>query len=74
MLSTDTQQWFKVYSTKLYTEAAIVAGKLEENNIPVQVLNKQDSMYNVAIGDHEIYVPVHLKELAINLLRNGIHN
>jgi len=74
MIAEEAKNWFKVYTTSLYTEAAIVAGKLEENNIPVQVLNRQDSMYNIAIGDHEIYVPIHLKDIAIGLLRNGIHN
>lgn len=67
-------QWFRVYITRLYTEAAIIAGKLEENQIPVQVLNKQDSMYNVAIGEYEIYAPVHLKDIAIELISRAIHN
>ncbi len=74
MQDKDQFNWFRIYITRLYTEAAIVAGKLEDNQIPVQVLNKQDSMYNIAIGDYEIYVPVHLKDMAIDLLREAIHN
>lgn len=75
MENTDKgQNWHKIYSTQLYTEAAIVQGKLEMNEIPVQVLNKQDSMYNIAIGEIEVYVPLHFRELALNLLRPGFAN
>lgn len=66
--------WQKVFSTRYYTEAAIVSGKLEENEIPVQVLNKQDSMYNVALGEIEVYVPGHLADLARGLLSKTIEN
>lgn len=66
--------WTKIYTTKMYTEAAIIQGRLEENEIPVQVLNKQDSMYNIAIGSYEVYVPIHLKELASSLLAEGLDN
>jgi hypothetical protein len=68
------QSWHKIYSTQLYTEAAIVQGKLEINHIPVQILNKQDSMYNIAIGEFELYVPLHFRELALNLLNQGLAN
>jgi hypothetical protein len=67
-------QWYKVYSTQLYTEAAIIQGTLEQNAIPVQVLNKQDSMYNIALGEIEIYVPTHLKDVAETLLGNALKN
>ncbi len=66
--------WQKVFSTRYYTEAAIVSGKLEENEIPVQVLNKQDSMYNVALGEIEVYVPGYLADLARGLLSKTIEN
>ena len=66
--------WHLLFVTKLYTEAAILKGRLEENEIPVQVLNKQDSMYTIAIGDYELYVPVHLKELAVNVLNDSLKN
>jgi len=47
--------WVLLYKTAIYTEAAILKGKLEDNNIPVQILNKQDSMYVLALpGMHEI--------------------
>ena len=65
--------WHLLYVTKLYTEAAILKGRLEENEIPVQVLNKQDSMY-IAIGHYELYVPVHLKELAVSVINDSLKN
>lgn len=67
-------KWQKVFSTRFYTEAEIVRGKLEENEIPVQMLNRQDSMYNIALGDIELYVPVHLSELARGLLGRTLEN
>jgi hypothetical protein len=66
--------WQIIFTTKFYTEAEIIRGKLEENEIPVQILNKQDSMYNVALGEIEVYVPVHLSELAKGLLAKSIEN
>ena len=66
--------WYIVYTAKLYTEAAIIKGKLERNDIPVQLLNRQDTMYNIAIGDYELYVPVHLKELALSLINDTLKN
>ena len=65
--------WHLLYVTKLYTETAILKGRLEENEIPVQVLNKQDSMY-IAIGHYELYVPVHLKELAVSVINDSLKN
>jgi hypothetical protein len=68
-------EWTLVFKTALYTEAAIVKGKLEEHQIPTQVLNKQDSMYMLALpGMHEIYVPAQLKQLAIGVLHEIIGN
>lgn len=66
--------WQLFYTTKLYTEAAIIKGSLEENEIPVQVLNKQDSMYTIAVGDYELYVPPHLKELAFSVINDALKN
>jgi Putative prokaryotic signal transducing protein len=66
--------WQKVFTTRYYTEAEIVRGKLEENEIPVHLLNKQDTMYNVALGEIEIYVPAVLKEMALALLSQSLEN
>jgi hypothetical protein len=67
------QGWFKLYSTRNYLEANIIKGKLEENDIRAVILNRQDSSYLV-FGDIEIYVPVHLKDIALHLLNNALLN
>ncbi|MCZ2224012.1 MAG: DUF2007 domain-containing protein [Chitinophagales bacterium] len=67
------KNWFLLYSTKNIMEASIIQGMLEENQIPVQILNKLDSSYPV-FGDIELYVPIHLKELAQTLLQKGLLN
>jgi hypothetical protein len=67
--------WTLIYKTSLYTDAAIIKGKLEENNIPVQVLNKQDSMYVLALpGQHEVYVPPQFHDIAIGILNEALKN
>lgn len=50
-----SEQWVRVYETQNLTEASILKGLLEENGLPVQLLNKQDSAY--LLGTAEIYVP-----------------
>jgi len=67
------KQWHLLFKTREYTEASIIQGMLEENEIPVQVLNKLDSSY-LNFGDIEIYVPAHLKELANDLLQKALLN
>jgi hypothetical protein len=67
------ENWEKVYSTRNYAEASIIQGVLTENEIPVQVLNKQDSSY-VNFGDIELYVPAHLKGTAQQLLGKALLN
>ncbi len=67
------QQWKKIFSTRNYAEASIIQGLLEENEIPVQVLNKQDSSY-VNFGDIEIYVPDLLNETAKQIINQTILN
>lgn len=47
--------WEKILETSLSHRAAMIRGLLEDNNIPVVVLNKQDSSY--LFGYYEIYVP-----------------
>lgn len=67
------QDWKMLYSTKNLTEATIIKGMLEENNIPAQILNKQDSSYLV-FGEIEIYVPAHLKDIAEGLIHKALLN
>ncbi len=67
------QQWHLLYKTRSYAEASIVQGMLEENQIPVQVMNKQDSSY-LNFGDIEIFVPINLKDVAKSLLEKALLN
>lgn len=67
------KNWYLIYTTTMYTSAAIVKGKLEGNDIPVKMLNKQDSMYLV-FGQIELYVPIHLKDIAANVLNEALKN
>ena len=65
--------WVKIYATRNFPNANIIKGMLEENNIRTIILNKQDSSY-VNFGDIELYVPVHFKEIALNLIEKGFLN
>jgi len=60
------ENWHLLYATTSRTEATIVQGMLEENQVPVQVLNKTSSSY-LNFGEIEIYVPVHFKEITTNV-------
>ncbi len=65
--------WVKLYTTRNYTEANIIKGMLEENNVAVIIMNKLDSSY-LSFGDIELYVPSHLKAVAKNLIDKGLVN
>lgn len=65
--------WFLLYTTRNYTEASIIKGMLEENEIRVLVLNKQDSSY-LSFGEIEVYVPAHLKDIAKELMNRSLMN
>ena len=65
--------WQKIYATRNLAEASIVQGMLEENHIPVPIMNKQDSSY-LNFGDIELYVPLHLAETARQLLASNLLN
>ncbi|GAC1437887.1 MAG: hypothetical protein NVSMB63_00470 [Sediminibacterium sp.] len=67
------QPWEKIFTTTNYAEASILQGVLEENNIPVQILNKQDSSYPM-FGSIELYVPEHLAQVARPLLDQSLLN
>ncbi len=66
-------QWFKIYSTPNLPQATIVKGMLEENNIPVMMVNKQDSSY-LNFGDIEVYVPAHYTNIASDLMGKCLLN
>lgn len=65
--------WQKIFSTRVYAEAAIIKGMLEENQIPAQILNKQDSSYPM-FGDIQIFVPAHLQVTAKELIDKTLLN
>jgi Putative prokaryotic signal transducing protein len=65
--------WYLLLRTDKYIDAEILRGLLEENQIPVVLVNKQDSSY-IFLGDIEIYVPLQFKELARDLMTGAITN
>jgi hypothetical protein len=67
------KSWCKIYTTDSYAEANIIKGMLEENSIQAILLNKQDSSY-LFLGEIELYVSVHFKDVAIRLVNNILLN
>lgn len=65
--------WKKIFATRNPAEASIIQGMLEENEVPVQVMNKQDSSY-LNFGDIELFVPGHLIEMAKQLIAKNLLN
>jgi Putative prokaryotic signal transducing protein len=67
------QNWFLLRTTPQAYEAEIIKGMLEDNQIPVIVVNRQDSSY-VFLGEIEVYVPIHFKDMANDLLNGAVTN
>ena len=67
------QPWQKIYVTRNPAEASIIQGMLEENQIPVQIMNKQDSSY-LNFGDIELFVPGEFAEVAKQLVGQSLLN
>jgi len=67
------ENWYLLLRTDKYIDAEILRGLLEENQIPVVVVNKQDSSY-IFLGDIEVYVPPQFRELARDLMSGAITN
>ncbi|MDB5246312.1 MAG: hypothetical protein JWQ40_706 [Segetibacter sp.] len=65
--------WFLLYSTRSFPEANIIKGMLEQNDVPVMIINKQDSSY-IIFGEIELYVPTHLKDIAKQLVQKDLLN
>ena len=63
----------KIFSTRDLAKASIIKGLLEENEVPVQILNKQDSSYPM-FGDIQLYVPAHLSITAKQLIEKALLN
>lgn len=67
------KSWQKIFTTRNQAEASIIQGMLEENNVPVQIMNKQDSSY-VNFGDIDLFVPAHLLETGKQLIAQTLLN
>jgi len=67
------KKWMLLFSTNNFPEASIIKGMLEENHVPVLVMNKQDSSY-LNFGEIELHVPFHLKDVADQLLKQTLQN
>ena len=63
------QDWHLLFKTRDRSEASIIQGMLEENEVAAQIMNKLDSSY-LNFGELEIFVPAAQKEKAEELLRN----
>ena len=63
--------WYLLYTTRDLSRANIIKGMLEENSVPVMLVNKQSSSY-VMFGDIELYVPDHSKSVAKELVDKGM--
>lgn len=61
------QDWKKIFSSTQLAYASMVAGLLEEQGIPVKLLNKQDTAY-VFLGEVELYTPVGFEEKALSVI------
>ena len=67
------KQWHLLYTTSSFPEASIIKGMLEENQIEVMLLNKQDSSY-LNFGEIELYVPEDITPVANSLLEKALMN
>lgn len=67
------ENWFRLFATTNNAEASLIKGMLEENHVPVFIMNRQDSSY-LNFGEVEIYVPHNLKEIAQSLLNKTLMN
>ena len=59
--------YFKLCVFNDPVRSALVKGILEEHDIPVSIINKQDSNY-VFLGENELWVPEVFREDALALL------
>lgn len=67
------ETWEKIYTTTSAATASIIEGMLIENEIPVQVLNKQDSSYLV-FGEISIFVPINFVSAALGFIGDAFNN
>lgn len=62
-----TSNWHLIYTTLSLPQASIIKGMLEENGVPVMIVNKQSSSY-LSLGHIEVYVQDDFKTVAHQLI------
>ena len=65
--------WKSILKTRVLSDAQLLAGLLNDNDIPAQVLNKQDSSYLV-FGEIEVFVPETMYEDAMKIISTANEN
>ncbi len=66
------KNWIKIYTTSLLTTANLVMTLLQEHEIEVVQLNKQDSSY-LRFGEIELYIhEQHFKEAIEIIIKSGL--
>lgn len=65
--------WESILKTRVLSDAQLLAGLLNDNDIPAQVLNKQDSSYLV-FGEIEVFVPETMYEEAMKIISTANEN
>lgn len=63
------QDWKKIYSNSSLANVSMVEGMLNENDIPVKMLNRRDSNY-IFLGEIELYVPLEYEVIAKELVNS----
>lgn len=61
------KDWIMIYANSNLSTAALVAGLLNEKEVPAKLLNRKDSAY-VFLGEAEVYVPTEFLNIAKEIL------
>ena len=61
------KDWKMIYTDSNLSTAAMVAGLLNEKEVPAKLLNRKDSAY-VFLGEAEVYVPDEFVSIAKEIL------
>ena len=61
------KDWKMIYTNSNLSTAAMVAGLLNEKEVPAKLLNRKDSAY-VFLGEVEVYVPEDFVAIAEEIL------
>ncbi len=63
------KDWIMIYSNSNLSIAAMMAGLLNEKEVPAKLLNRKDSAY-VFLGEAEVYVPAEFVNIAKEILNS----